>query len=108
MPERDQRLLLGAAFATSALLLIAALAGHPELLPYSAPIVLLAMPLLAGRYVGEDTLERMRSGLTRRRRLPPRAAAPRAGRRLAASFPRGGRLIADSLAERAPPLPAAS
>jgi hypothetical protein len=108
MPERDQRLLLGAAFASSALLLLAALAGHAELLSYAAPVFLLAVPLLAGRYVGEETLERMRSGFRRGRRLPPRAAAPRAGRRLAASFPRGGRLIADSLAERAPPLPAAS
>jgi hypothetical protein len=107
MPERDQRLMLGAAFASSALLLLAALAGHAELLPYAAPVFLLAVPLLAGRYVGEEKLERMRSGFRRGRRLP-RAAAPRAGRRLAASFPRGGRLIADSLAERAPPLTAAS
>jgi hypothetical protein len=108
MPERDQRLLLVAAFATSALLLVAALAGHAELLSYAAPAFLLAVPLIAGRYVGEEQLERMRSGLRRVRRLPPRAATPSVGRRLPASLPRGGRLIAHSLAERGPPLLAPS
>jgi hypothetical protein len=108
MPERDQRLLIGAAFATSALLLVAAVAGHAELLAYAAPLFLLAVPLLAGRYVGEERLERMRSGLRRARRLPPRAAKPLAGRRPAAALPRGGRLIAQSLAERGPPALAAS
>jgi hypothetical protein len=108
MPERDQRLLLGAAFATSVLLLLAALAGHPELLPYAAPLFLLAVPLLAGRYVGEERLERMRSGLRRSRRVPARAVMPSGGRRLAVPLPRGGRLIAHSLAERPPPALAAS
>lgn len=103
MPARDQRLMLAAAFATSAALLVAALAGHAELLSYAAPLYLLAVPLLAGRYVGEERLERMRSGLRHGRRLPPRVTAPTAGRRLAASLPRGGRLIAHSLAERPPP-----
>jgi hypothetical protein len=95
--------MLGAALATSALLLVAALAGHPELLPYAAPVFLLALPLLAGRYVGEEQLERMRSGFRRARRPRPRAAAVPACRRVPASFPRGGRLIAHSLAERPPP-----
>jgi hypothetical protein len=108
MPARDQRVLLGAALATSALLLLAALAGHAELLPYAAPLYLLAVPLLAGRYVGEERIERMRSGFRRARRVPPRAAAPAARRRLAAALPRGGRLIAHSLAERPPPALAAS
>jgi hypothetical protein len=44
MPARDQRLLLGAAFATSALLLLATMAGHADLLPYAAPVFLLAVP----------------------------------------------------------------
>jgi hypothetical protein len=61
------------------------------------------VPLLAGRYVGEEHLERMRSGLRQRRRLPPRGTAPTVVRRPAASLPRGGRLIAHSLAERPPP-----
>jgi hypothetical protein len=108
MPARDQRLLLSAAFVTSALLLVATVAGHAELLPYAAPLFLLAVPLLAGRYVGEERLERMRSGLRRGARRPPRAVVPSVGRRLVASVPRGGHLIAHSLAERPPPALAAS
>jgi hypothetical protein len=103
MPARDQRLLLGAAFATSALLVLATLAGHADLLPYAAPLFLVAVPLLAGRYVGEDRLERMRTGLRPARLRPPRAVAPRSARRAVAWLPRGGRLIAHSLAERPPP-----
>jgi hypothetical protein len=109
MPARDQRLLLGAALATSALLLLAASAGHADLLAYGAPLFLLAVPLLAGRYVGEDRLERMRSSIYAPRRRQPRAATPPACHRLAATaLPRGGRLIAHSLAKRPPPALAAS
>jgi hypothetical protein len=96
--------MLGAAFATSAALLTAAMAGQAELLSYAAPLFLLAVPLLAGRYVGEERLQRMRSGVRHGRRVPPRGTVPAAGRRLVASLPRGGRLIAHSLAERPPPL----
>jgi hypothetical protein len=55
MPAGEQRLLLGAAVGTSVLLLAAALAGHAELLIYAAPMFLVAIPLLAGRYVGVAT-----------------------------------------------------
>jgi hypothetical protein len=103
MPARDQRLLLGAALATSALLLLASVAGHADLLPYAAPLFLIAVPLLAGRYVGEERLERMRSGLRRAPLRAPRAEVPPALRRVVALLPRGGRLIAHSLAERPPP-----
>jgi hypothetical protein len=100
--------MLVAALATSATLLVAALAGHAELLSYAAPLFLLVVPLLAGRYVGEERLERMRSGMRQGRRLPPRGTPPVTGRRLVAALPRGGRLIAHSLAERPPPPLAAS
>jgi hypothetical protein len=103
MPARDQRLLLGAALATSVLLLLASLAGHADLLLYAAPVLLVAIPLLAGHYVGEEQLERMGSGLRRARLRAPRAEAPPALRRVVAFLPRGGRLIAHSLAERPPP-----
>jgi hypothetical protein len=103
MPARDQRLLVAAAVATSALLLLATLAGHAELLAYAAPLFLVALPLLAGRYVGEERLDRMRSGFVARRG-PPRAAPVPAARRGAVLVPRGGRLIAEALAVRPPPL----
>ena len=87
MPARDQRLLALSAAVVSALACLLALAGHPELLAYAAPLLVLALPLALGRYLGEETLDRQRS----------------AGHRLGALVPRGARLIAHSLAERGPP-----
>jgi hypothetical protein len=104
MTGRDQRLLLAAAVGMSALLLIAASVGQPDLLVYSAPLFLVAAPLLAGRYVGEQQLERLR---VRRTCVVPRrplATARPASRGPAACLPRGGRLIAEALAVRPPPL----
>jgi hypothetical protein len=93
-----------AAAATAAALLVASVAGHVELVAYVAPLFALAIPLLAGRYLGEDTLERLRTRRTPTRHRP--AALINGVRRSAASFPRGGRLIAQALAERGPPAPA--
>jgi hypothetical protein len=101
MPARDQRLLLAAAVCTSALLLVAALAGHAELLAYATPLFLLAVPLLAGRYVGEERLERLRGDSGVPRRVP--RPAPAGARRSPVLLPRGGRLIAEALAVRPPP-----
>jgi hypothetical protein len=93
--------LLAAAVATSALLLLAALAGHAELLAYAAPLFLLAVPLLAGRYVGAERLDALRGRAARRRRRIA-AAQPRAPQPVVL-LPRGGRLIAEALAVRPPP-----
>ncbi len=94
-----------AAAAAAAALLLATLAGHAEIVAYLAPLVALGIPLVAGRYLGEGALERLRT-----RREPSRrrlAGVLVAGaRRAAGSFPRGGRLIAEALAERGPPGPA--
>jgi hypothetical protein len=103
MTARDQRLLLAAAVGMSALLLIAAFAGHSDLLAHSAPLVLVAAPLLAGRYVGEQQLERLRVGRTSAEPRRPVAAARPASRGPASLLPRGGRLIAEALAVRPPP-----
>jgi hypothetical protein len=105
MPARDQRLLLVAAVTTSAALLLAALAGHAELIAYAAPLCVVALPLLAGRYLGEETLERLRGRAERARHYAAAPLLPGARRSMSA-FPRGGRLIAQALAERAPPAPA--
>jgi hypothetical protein len=85
----------------SALLLVAALAGHAELLAYAAPLFLLAVPLLAGRYVGEERLERLRGDSAVPRRVP--RPSPAGTRRSPVLLPRGGRLIAEALAVRPPP-----
>jgi hypothetical protein len=103
MEPREQRLLLGAAFATSVLLLLSALAGHAELVAYAAPLLVLVLPLVAGRYVGEEALERLRERAAGRPRAALAAAAAGGARRGLVAFPRGGRLIAHALAERGPP-----
>ena len=53
--------MLLAAAATAAALVLAALAGHAELVAYLAPLFALGIPLVAGRYLGEETLERLRA-----------------------------------------------
>ena len=103
MPARDQRLLALSAAVVSALACLLALAGHPELLAYAAPLLVLALPLALGRYLGEETLDRLRSRPRRRMRHPRLAAQRAAGHRVGALVPRGARLIAHSLAERGPP-----
>lgn len=108
MPARDQRLLALSAAVAAALACVLALAGHPELLAYAAPLLVLALPLVLGRYLGEETLERLRARPSRRTRRPRLAAQRPTGRRLAALVPRGARLIAHSLAERGPPVAATS
>jgi len=108
MPARDQRLLALSAAVTAALACLLALAGHTELLAYAAPLLVVALPLVLGRYLGEETLERLRSRPRRRTRHPRLVAQWVTGRRLGAFVPRGARLIAHSLAERGPPLPVAS
>ncbi len=85
----------------SAVVLACALGGQLELLVYAAPLVLIGAPLLAGRYLGEDTLERLRRTPERPRR--PRVSEVPGVRRAAVLLPRGGRLIAHALAERGPP-----
>jgi hypothetical protein len=65
------------------------------------PALLLALPLLAGRYVGERTLRRLAHTRPERR---PRAAEPRVAlRRSATVLAHGGLLLARRIAGRAPP-----
>ncbi|HEX4186842.1 MAG TPA: hypothetical protein VHY83_02985 [Solirubrobacteraceae bacterium] len=66
---------------------------------FLAPAVLLALPLLAGRYVGAERLSRAASRAPARR--PPRLPPPR--RAWLRVPPRGGLLVAASLAVRPPP-----
>jgi len=108
MPARHQRLLLAAAIGMCALLALGALTGHADLLAYAGPVCLLALPLLAGRYVGEEALERLRRQRPPARRPRLSRALPQGARRVAVLLPRGGRLIAEALAVRPPPLPSSS
>ena len=67
-----------------------------------APLLLLLATLVAGRYVGEERIARLAARLRPRRRRPHVA---RLGCEQPAPvvLPRGGRLIAASLAQRGPP-----
>lgn len=88
---------------------LAPLHGAGTGLLFLAPALILALPLLAGRYVGEDAVVALVAGvrLRRRRRATAGLAArlQRAPRVLAV---RGARLLAAALAERGPPAPAAA
>jgi hypothetical protein len=96
------------ALAATALVLVAAVLGIASAFPYFAPVLMLLLPLLGGRYVGAERLER----LARRRRRRPERARPTPAlepRRFDQSLlPRGGRLIGRALAVRPPPANAAA
>ena len=67
-----------------------------------APLLLLLASLLAGRYVGEERIARLAARLRPPRRRA-RVARLGCGQRAGVVPPRGGRLIATSLAQRGPP-----
>ncbi|MEA2217398.1 MAG: hypothetical protein QOJ35_24 [Solirubrobacteraceae bacterium] len=104
--RRDRHLLLGLAALALMLGAVTLVGVHGDVL-LAAPALLFALPLLAGRYVGEERLTRLASA-----RLPvlcrAAAALPATARRSPRVLPRGGRLIAASLAVRPPPAHAAA
>jgi hypothetical protein len=101
---RDLRLPIFLALVAMGWQLAQSVAGLSEGFALLAPALLLALPLLAGRYVGEDVLERVRAARTPRV-APRRERRPRVPRlrRGARPAPRGGLLLAAHLAHRPPP-----
>lgn len=79
-----------------------ALIGSTEALLFLAPALLIAIPLIGGRYLGEELIVKLATRRARPRRRtavsPVWTPAPVVARR-----PRGNRLIAFSLAKRPPP-----
>jgi hypothetical protein len=101
MSPRGLRLLLGASALAGAFLASRGLLGVEEGLLFLTPALAMAVPLLAGRYLGAERLTRIaQTRSPRRRGAAPAALAPRARGRV---LPRGGLLIAASLAVRPPP-----
>jgi hypothetical protein len=102
MPRRDQRILLGLAALTVLFAIVQSATGIGGDVLLAAPVLVLLLPLLAGRYVGEDGIARLIALIAPRRRRPgvARAARPRRAPRLLA---RGGRLLAVAMAQRGPP-----
>ncbi len=74
-----------------------------QLLGYAVPLLVVLLPLLAGRFVGEERLIRAAARARGARRRPRAISAPRAWLRGVAMFPRGGLLIARAIAVRPPP-----
>jgi hypothetical protein len=101
MPSRGQRFLLPACALAGAWLAVGGVAGFSEVFLLLTPAFVLALPLIAGHYIGAERLCRVasqRSPITSR--TPAIEFAPRARRGV---LPRGGLLIAASLAVRPPP-----
>ena len=103
--RRPLLLNLSLALLAPACVLVALMLGGQEALAV-VPLLVCALPLLAGRYLGERQVERLarwvqrRHAPARRRRPAPLAVVVR---RTAVIVPRGGLLIAGSLAVRPPP-----
>jgi hypothetical protein len=99
--SRDRHLLLGLAALTLALAASTLVGVHGDVL-LAVPVLLLALPLLAGRYVGEERLARLAAAFVSIRDRAE-GSPPAAARRSPRALPRGGCLIAASLAVRPPP-----
>ncbi len=101
MPRRDRHLLLTLAFLAAGLAALTLIGVHSDVL-LALPVLLVAVPLVAGRYVGEERLARLAAAFVASRRRRP-ASSRSTARRSPRALPRGGRLIASSLAVRPPP-----
>jgi uncharacterized iron-regulated membrane protein len=97
----DRRLLLGLGATTLALAAAVVFGVHNDLL-LALPCLLFVLPLVAGRYLGEERLARLAAAFVSADRRRPPAVATKA-RRSPRALPRGGTLIAASLAVRPPP-----
>jgi hypothetical protein len=100
MPRGRAALLAAAMLAASLGLLAGAALVGTDLLT-ALPALALALPLVAGRYVGEQRLARLARRVPHARRAATTVAPP--PRPLRAEGPRGGLLIATGRARRGPP-----
>jgi hypothetical protein len=107
MPRRRNRLVLYAfALLLAAWMFGEALTGGATDLLHLAPALVLALPLILGRYPGETRLAELarRSHTPLARCRPSRIPMPRSHVRV---MQRGGRLVATAMAKRPPPALAA-
>jgi hypothetical protein len=102
MTRRDRHLLLGLSALLLALMALTGAGVDSDVL-LAAPALAFVLPLLAGRYVGEERLARLAAAFAPARRRPAGTLAPTAPRAPHAPA-RGGRLIASALAVRPPPV----
>ena len=102
--RRDRQLLFALAGIALALASLTLVGVHSDVL-LTVPVLVLALPLLGGRYVGEEQILRLAAAFLAARRRPAPALSPTTGG-APPRLPRGGRLLAFSLAVRPPPAPA--
>ncbi|WP_354700163.1 hypothetical protein [Paraconexibacter sp. AEG42_29] len=104
MPSRPDMRLMGAlgVFAVG-VALAQSVAGLDAGLLLLTPAIVLFLPLLAGRYVGEETLQRWTAAFVPRRRRAAAALAPRLGRAPRAFATGGGARLATAMSRRGPP-----
>lgn len=103
MSSHDLRHLLLALTAVGVLCVLPIVLGAPIDLLLAAPVLLLALPLLGGRYLGEEALDRLVRVAASRRRPRALASVPSTVRGARVLLARGGALLARSLAVRPPP-----
>src|SRR3954452_15140992 len=104
-PRRDRLVVWTFTLVVASWMVAEALTGCQSGLLYLAPALVLALPLLLRRYVGEQQLVELAArprARTRRRAL--RVTRPRSYARV---MQRGGRLVGSGMAKRPPP-PAAA
>jgi len=99
--HRARILLLATAVAAFPIVLL--VPGLETGVLFLSPAIVLLASLVSGRYVGEERLERLRATIRPRRRRPRGATVPIRVARRRALMPRGGALVATSLAVRPPP-----
>jgi hypothetical protein len=104
MSRREIRVLAALALVAVMWAMAYTVAGLGQGLELLAPALVFALPLLAGRYLGEDVIDRARLARAvpppRRRARAVTAVRPRPPRR---PVLRGGLLLAANLAHRPPP-----
>lgn len=101
LPRRDRLVVWAFGFVVAAWMVAEVLTGYQSGLLYLAPALVLALPLLLGRYLGEEQLVELagrRPARPRQRVL--RVAGPRSR---VPVMRRGGRLVASGMAKRPPP-----
>jgi hypothetical protein len=101
--SRDLRPLLAVALLGVVVAAAQSVTGLDTGLLLLSPALVLLLPLLIGRYLGEDQLERLVARRLEPRRVRP-VSAPLPRPRPRAVVVRGGCLLASALAERGPPL----
>lgn len=91
------------ALATTAFPVVLVVPGLDVAVLFLSPAIVLLASLLTGHYVGEERLARLAAAMRPGRRRRGRAARPASPPSPRALMPRGGRLVATSLAVRPPP-----